>query len=44
MTQDRKDAFLIVRIPQSLKDRLLKLANGKKLSVYIRTLLEKAEK
>lgn len=42
--EHRKDAFLIVRIPQSLKDRLLKMANGKKLSVFVRNLLERAQK
>lgn len=42
--ENKKDAFLIVRLPQSLKDRLLKLANGKKLSAYVRALLEKAGK
>lgn len=42
--EQRKDAFLIVRIPQSLKDQLLRMANGKKLSVFIRNLLERAQK
>lgn len=37
----KKDAFVILRVPQVLKDKLLKLANGKQLSSFIREILEK---
>lgn len=39
-----KDAFLILRIPKILKDKIIKRANGKKLSAFVRDILEKAIK
>lgn len=38
----KKGAFLILRVSQELKDKLLKKASGKKLSAFVRELLEKA--
>lgn len=40
----KKGAFLILRVPQELKDKLLKIANGQKLSAFVRAILEKATK
>lgn len=37
----KKGAFLILRVPQDLKDKLLKKANGKKLSAFVREVLVK---
>lgn len=44
MHMDKKGAFLILRVSQALKDKLLKVANGKKLSAFVREILEKATK
>lgn len=38
----KKSQFLILRVSQELKDKLLKKAGGTKLSAFVRSLLEKA--
>lgn len=42
----KKNAFLIIRLPDSLKKDLLKKAKdaGENISVYVRSLLEKVVK
>ena len=44
--KSKNDAFLILRIPQELKDALLARANkkGVKLSVFIRDILSNGKK
>lgn len=42
MYMTKKTQFLILRVTQELKDKLLKKSNGKKLSAFVRELIEKA--
>lgn len=41
MSVKKKGAFLILRITQEFKDKLIKKASGKNLSAFARSILEK---